>query len=101
MNNNSFLLSVGLLHKFKIIHSVVQKAKSCESTTKNLKALRSSIFSFNLISVLQPTDQKIIKNIKQHYTKRIEKKNLIIIEEDANINSLMTLLDAIRDLSKT
>lgn len=64
-----------------------------------LKNIELAYFPPNMTSVLQPMDQGIIKNLKQHYRKRILTKVLASMEEDSEIK--VTLLDAIRDLSKT
>ncbi|XP_049313177.1 tigger transposable element-derived protein 4-like [Bactrocera dorsalis] len=65
----------------------------------NLKNIKLQYFPPNLTSVLQPMDQGIIQNLKQHYRKRIVMKVLAHMEEPTP--TTVSLLDAIRDLNKT
>jgi hypothetical protein len=63
---------------------------------KNIKLVH---FPPNMTSILQPMDQGIIQNLKHYYRKRVVKKCLTDMEQ--NVPTNVTLLDAIRDLSKT
>lgn len=64
-----------------------------------LKNIKLEYFPPNLTSILQPMDQGIIKNLKQHYRKRIIMKMLAHLEEPT-FTSNVSLLDAIKDLNK-
>lgn len=70
--------------------------KDVEDKLKNIKL---AYFPPNMTSLLQPMDQGIIQNLKQHYRKRIVLKVLANMEE--GVSTTVTLLDAIRKLSKT
>lgn len=70
--------------------------KDVEDKLKNIKL---AYFPPNMTSLLQPMDQGIIQNLKQHYRKRIVLKVLANMEE--GVSTTVTLLDAIRELSKT
>lgn len=76
---------------------------NCPAHPKHLEVRLSHIkiayFPPNMTSVLQPMDQGIIKNLKQHYRKRILMK--VLANMDRDIPTTVTILDAIRDLSKT
>ncbi|XP_036340613.1 tigger transposable element-derived protein 4-like [Rhagoletis pomonella] len=69
--------------------------KSAQSKLTNIKTV---YFPPNMTSSLQPMDQGIIQNLKHHYRKRILKKVLCYSEKEAPMS--ISLLDAIRDLSK-
>uniref|UniRef100_A0A0K8WF86 Tigger transposable element-derived protein 4 n=1 Tax=Bactrocera latifrons TaxID=174628 RepID=A0A0K8WF86_BACLA len=76
---------------------------NCPTHSKNLQAnlknIKLQYFPSNLMSVLQPMDQGIIQNLKQHYRKRIVMKVLAHMEEPTP--TTVSLPDAIRDLNKT
>ncbi|XP_050300906.1 tigger transposable element-derived protein 4-like [Anthonomus grandis grandis] len=70
--------------------------KSVESKLKNIKL---EYFPPNLTSILQPMDQGIIKNLKQHYRNRIVMK--VLAHMEVATPTTVALLDAIQDLNKT
>lgn len=76
----------------------VDNCPSHPKITKALKSIRVVFLPPNMTSKLQPMDQGIINNLKQHYRKRILRKTLAAME-DGDV-SRVTLLDAISILSK-
>lgn len=73
---------------------------NCPAHPKNIASLSHidiAYFPPNMTSVVQPMDQGIIQNLKQHYRRRILLKVILRMELKQTLN--ITVLDAIRDLS--
>lgn len=67
---------------------------------KTLKNVELVFFPPNATAKLQPMDQGIIKNIKVHYRKRIIRKIFASMENNPQLNTLITLRDCINEITK-
>lgn len=74
---------------------------NCPAHPKNIQNLTNIelvYFPPNLTSVLQPMDQGIIQNLKQHYRRKILMKVISAMENKQAVQ--VTILDAVRELSR-